>query len=149
MRLLRAFLNVNVPIQGSTAYHYPGAGHSWCQKFLPKLTITAEIARHFWDFSSVPGKMQFCRGGGLEEQLQLIAASESHLSFIFAICRQILHPTASQPKLAEEKTGKAWPLLNNLQKFFFIDKAQLFPFQNLCKRVKDLCSGQSLDRVIK
>ena len=87
MRLLHAFLNVNVPIQGSTAYHYPGAGHSWSQKFLPKLTITAEIARHFWDFSSVLGKMQFCRGDGLEEQLQLIAASESHLSFIFAICR--------------------------------------------------------------
>ena len=141
MRLLRAFpfLNVNVPIQGSTAYHYPGAGHSWCQKFLTKSTITAEIARHFWDFSSVPGKMQFCRGDGLEEQLQLIAASESHLSFIFAICRQILKPAASQPKLAEEKTSKAWPLLNNLLKFFFIDKAQLFPFENLCTRVKDLC----------
>ena len=32
--------------------------------------------------------MQFCRGFDLEKQLQLIAASESHLSFIFGLTQR-------------------------------------------------------------
>ena len=91
--------NVNVPIQGSAAYHTPGVPHYLSKKVPPKLTIIAEIARHFLDFSSILGKMQFCRGFDLEKQLQLIAAPESHLSFIFGFTQH------RNQKLAEEKTG--------------------------------------------
>ena len=64
----------------------------------PRLSI-AEIARHFLGFFPVLGKVQFCRGVDLEKQLQLIAASESHLSFIFGFTQH------RNQKLAEEKTG--------------------------------------------
>ena len=53
----------------------------------PRLSI-AEIARHFLAFFPVIGKMQFCRGVDLEKQLQLIAASEIHLSFILAFTQR-------------------------------------------------------------
>ena len=73
--------NVNVSILGSAAYQSPGVPHSSSQKV--QLTEIAEIARHFLGFFPVLGKVQFCRGVDLEKQLQLIAASEIHLSFIF------------------------------------------------------------------
>ena len=74
--------NVNVSILGSAAYQSPGVPHSSSQKV--QLTEIAEIARHFLGFFPVLGKVQFCRGVDLEKQLQLIAASEIHLSFILA-----------------------------------------------------------------
>ena len=89
MRLFRAQLNANVPSQGSAAYHSPGVRHSWSKKVPPKLTIIAQIASHFSTFFPLSEeKCNFAAGFDLEKQLQLIAASESHLSFIFGLTQR-------------------------------------------------------------
>ena len=57
--------NVNVPIQGSAAYHTPGVPYYLSKKVPPKLTIIAEIARHFLDLPLSWEKCNFAEGSTL------------------------------------------------------------------------------------
>ena len=133
MSQYRGLLRITTQVLGT-----PGVKNVFLNwPLLPRLPGT------FGTFSSVPGKIQFCRGDGLEEQLQLIAASESHLSFIFAICRfcSQQHCNQNLQKRKQARLGLCWTICSS---FFLLIRPSFSHLKTFAQESKIYAKGKAL-----